>query len=315
MTSAANRFLQGLSPEQRTTASFALDAAERTRWNFIPTESHRREGLQIKAMSPAQRALAHDLLRSALSPGGYLTANAVMELEAVLRDIEGAGARFVRDPEKYFFSVFGTPASRGSWGWRVEGHHLSLHFTIVDGAWVATAPAFLGSNPAEVRQGPRTGLRILAEREDVGRQLVRSLDQAQRAVAIISATAPNEIVTNAKVDITPLTPVGIRADALRPDQRSLLMHLIGVYASLMTGELATARLEALRRAGLDAITFAWAGGTEPRERHYYRIQGPTFLIEFDNSQNDGNHVHSVWRDFDGDFGRDILREHLSSVAH
>jgi hypothetical protein len=266
-------------------------------------------------MSEAQRTAAHELLRAGLSPGGYTTATAVMELEGILRDIEGSGARFARDPEQYFFSIFGTPGDSGAWGWRVEGHHLSLHFTIVDGSWVATAPAFLGANPAEVREGPRTGLRILAEREDLARQLLSSLDEAQHATAVISADAPNDIVTGADLDIEPLTPAGIRASALRADQRELLLSLIEVYATLATEDVAAARLGALREAGIDDISFAWAGGGEPGDRHYYRVQGPTFLVEYDNTQNDANHIHSVWRDFDGDFGADILREHLAAVAH
>ncbi len=172
MPAAADRFLASLPAELRTEAVFPFDAAERTRWHFIPSETHPRRGVAIKQMSEAQRTRAHDLLRSGLSEGGYMTATAVMELEGILRDLEGSDGRFVRDPEQYFFSVFGTPAAEGAWGWRVEGHHLSLHFTIVEGAWVPTAPAFFGANPAEVREGPRTGLRILGEREDVARQLV-----------------------------------------------------------------------------------------------------------------------------------------------
>ncbi len=185
----------------------------------------------------------------------------------------------------------------------------------MNGTWVATAPAFLGTNPAEVRQGPRAGLRILAEREDVARALLNSLDATQRATAVISTDAPNDILTTNSGIATPQTPVGIAASALRADQRALLMSLIDVYLSLMTEKLATARLDALRQAGLDGITFAWAGGAERGARHYYRIQGPTFLVEFDNTQNNANHIHSVWRDFNGDFGRDILREHLAEVPH
>ncbi len=266
-------------------------------------------------MSEVRRALAHQLLRTGLSDGGYATANAVMEMETILRDLEGPGGRFVRDPELYYFSIFGTPGDTGAWGWRVEGHHLSLHFTIVDGTWVATAPAFLGANPAEVPAGPSRGLRILADREDAGRRLLNSLDLAQRSVAVISENAPNDIVTGADLDIDPLSPVGIRANLLRPDQRDLLLALIQVYTSLATDELATARFSAVLDAGLDDISFAWAGSGEPGARHYYRIQGPTFLVEYDNAQNDANHIHSVWRDFDGDFGNDILREHLAAVAH
>jgi hypothetical protein len=276
---------------------------------------HPRKGLTIKRMTQAQRTAAHELLRTGLSQGGYATATANMDMETILREIEGPAGTLVRDPELYYFSVFGTPGATGSWGWRVEGHHLSLHFTVVNGTWVATAPTFLGVNPAEVRQGPRTGLRILAQREDVARQLLNSLDEGQKATAVLSANAPNDIVTTNSLVADPLTPVGIPASALRADQRALLMSLIDVYISLMPERLATARLEALRQSGLDAITFGWMGSAERGQRHYYRIQGPTFLVEFDNTQNNANHIHSVWRDFNGDFGRDILREHLATVEH
>lgn len=315
MAAAANAFLESLSPDLRAGAAFPFPDAERTRWHFIPGEMHARQGAMIREMNDAQQEAAHTLLRSGLSNGGYATAGAVMQLEDILSVLEGPGGRFQRDSELYYFSVFGTPGTEGAWGWRVEGHHLSLHFTVVEGAWVATAPAFLGSNPAEVREGPSMGMRVLAEREDVARQLFASLDDAQRRVALISADAPNDIVTGAELDIDPLLPAGIAAAALRPDQRDLLMHLVEVYAGLWRQDLAEVRLEALRQVNVDDITFAWAGSGEVGARHYYRVQSPGFLIEYDNTQNDANHVHSVWRDWDGDFGEDILRDHLAAVPH
>lgn len=211
--------------------------------------------------------------------------------------------------------MFGTPSAQGAWGWRVEGHHVSLRFTIVKGAMIAGSPAFLGTNPAEVRDGEKKGLRILADREDTGRALVVSLDAAQSAAALINTVAPTDIVTGNKNDIAPLEPAGIAAAAMTPKQRELLMQIIQAYASTMEADLAAERSKAIQQAGADKITFAWAGETERGKKHYYRVQGPTFLIEFDNTQNNGNHVHSVWRDFNGDFGRDLLRDHLKSVAH
>jgi len=315
MATAATAFLAALSVEQRDQASFPFEDAERTRWHFIPGEMHPRNGTRIREMNEVQREAAHALLRAGLSEGGYTTATAVMHLEDILSVIEGPDGRFERDSELYYFSVFGTPGSEGAWGWRVEGHHMSLHFTVIEGQWVATAPAFLGSNPAEVREGPNTGMRILGEREDVARQLFASLDNGQRRGALVSEDAPNDIITGADLNISPLTPLGISAAELRPDQRDLLMSLVEVYAGLWRDDLAAGRMEALRQVNVDDITFAWAGSGEVGARHYYRVQSPTFLIEFDNTQNDANHVHSVWRDFDGDFGEDILREHLAAVPH
>ena len=315
MADAATRFLASLSDSQRAVATFPLASEERLRWAFIPNEMWPRKGVTIKAMSESQRALAHALLKTGLSQRGYLATTTIIELENVLQVVEGANRRFPRDPEMYWFAVFGTPAAKGAWGWRFEGHHVSLHFTIADGKVIATTPTFLGTNPAEVREGPRRGLRVLAAEEDAGRALVEALTPAQRSTAVLSDVAPNDILTTNKLDIEPLAPPGIRAADLRPPQRELLMKLIDVYASVMSPELAAARLAALRSAGIDNITFAWAGGLERGARHYYRIQGPTFLVEYDNTQNDGNHIHSVWRDFKGDFGRDLLREHLRSAQH
>jgi Protein of unknown function (DUF3500) len=330
MAKATTALLESLTPEQRQKMAMALDSADRTRWNFIPTNMFPRQGLPLKDMTEPQRKLAHDLLRAALSQRGYSTTVAIMtELEAILRDTEAAarakkaaepggkppGGGNVRDPELYFFSVFGTPGGKNAWGWRVEGHHVSLHFTIANGDTVAAAPSFWGSNPAEVREGPRAGFRALDKEQDAGRALVMALDETQRKTAIFAETAPNDILTGTTVPATPQTPDGVLASAMTPKQRELLMQLIEVYTAQMTADTASERLAEIKKAGVEKIGFAWAGPVEPGQRHYYRVQGPTFLIEFDNTQNNGNHIHSVWRDFESDFGRDLLREHLTAVKH
>jgi hypothetical protein len=311
MVTAANRFLGALTPEQRTRTTFALDdTAERTRFNFIPTESFPRKGLLLRDMSEPQRKLAHELLKSGLSDRGYFTYTQIMALEDILKVLEQP-ARFERDKEKYFFSVFGTPAEKGAWGWRFEGHHISLHFTMLDGKPIAS-PTFAGTNPAEVREGPEKGKRVLGQQEDAGRALVMALDATQRAAATISATAPNEIVTTNQLDIKPLAPEGIKASAMTPAQREALMQVLDAFVGLMTPEIAADRMAKITAAGIGNVTFAWAGPVERGQKHYYRVQGPTFLLEFDNTQNDGNHVHSIWRDFKDDFGRDLLREHIKA---
>jgi hypothetical protein len=325
MASAATKFLASLTPEQRQQAVFAFESDERMHWHFIPTETFPRKGLTIKEMNESQRKLAHDLLKAGLSQRGYLTASSIMDLESVLGALEAAqraaasqpprGTPLVRDPERYFFSVFGTPSTKDAWGWRVEGHHVSLHFTVVNGTLVAAAPSFFGSNPAEVREGPKKGLRILGAEEDAARALLGALDAAQREKAIIEKTAPTDMLTMANVDIKPLSPSGVTADQLNASQRDLLMKLIDVYTGYMAPDIAADRQAKLKKAGVEKIGFAWAGETEKGKKHYYRVQGPTFLIEYDNTQNDGNHIHSVWRDFSGDFGRDLLREHLKSTRH
>lgn len=331
MAVAATKFLESLTPEQRQQAMFAFDGDERTHWHFIPTEIFPRNGLTLKQMNPAQRQLAHDLLKAGLSQRGYMTATQIMDLENVLAALEAAqraaaaqlpGANpleaargLVRDPERYFFSIFGTPSTRNTWGWRVEGHHVSLHFTVVNGSLVAGSPSFFGSNPAEVRDGPKKGTRVLGPEEDAARALIESLDASQREKAIINTTAPNDIVTMANVKIDPLSPAGIPASALTASQRELLRKLIDVYTGYMADDIAADRLTRIEKAGWDKVAFAWAGSLERGQKHYYRVQGPTFLIEYDNTQNDANHIHSVWRDFHGDFGEDLLREHLRSTPH
>jgi hypothetical protein len=314
MSGAAGRWLDSLAPEQRERAVFAFDSDERLRWHYVPTETFPRKGVSIKEMSEAQRALAHALIKTGLSARGYLAATSIMELEKVLRDIERAG-RINRDHEGYLLTVFGTPGDGQAWGWRFEGHHLSVRFDVVGGRTTASSPAFFGANPAEVRDGPQKGARALGAEEDAARALLDSLDEARRATAIVQTDVPNEMLTANALKVDPLSPIGIRASALTRPQRERLMALIDVYAGLMAPDVAADRMERLKKAGLDDIAFAWAGPIEKGQKHYYRVQGPTFLIEYDNAQNNGNHIHSVWRDFNGDFGRDLLREHLKAQPH
>ena len=240
-----------------------------------------------------------------------------MELEDILKVIE-TGGKFARNKEEYLFSVFGTPAAKGRWGWRVEGHHVSLRFAIVDGAMtsnVSSSPMFLGSNPAKVLEGEKKGLRVLGGEEDAGRALIMALPADLQRQAIANPVAPGDILTMNKNDIAPLPDQGVLYAALSAQQQALLTKVIEVYTSNMETDIAVERMARLKAAGLDKIRFAWLGETADGKKHYYSVQGPTFLIEYDNTQNDGNHVHSVWRDFNGDFGRDVLREHLREVVH
>jgi hypothetical protein len=310
MMHAADAFLAGLRPEQRAKAVFDFDDAERLNWHYVPRQ---RRGLPLGEMSPEQQALARGILRAGLSQRGYLAASTIIELEIVLREL-GGNPR-VRDPGLYYFSIFGAPSQTAPWGFRAEGHHLSLNFTLVRDTLIATAPAFFGANPAQVRSGPRQGLRPLAAEEDIGRELVLSLDERQRAAALIATRTPRDIVTGSAARVDPLSPVGIRATELRPEQAALLVRLLEVYLGRMAEPLAERRRAALERTDLAEVAFAWAGSTRPGQAHYYRIQGPSFLIEYDNTQNNANHIHTVWRDFDGDFGRDLLREHYRNARH
>jgi hypothetical protein len=305
MAEAARSFLSALTPEQRARAVFPFDADERLNWHYIPRP---RKGLSFKEMDTPQRERAHAFLHAALSQQGYLKATTIMSLEEILRALEG-GRGPARDPELYFFSFFGEPSEKETWGWRVEGHHLSLNVTVVQGRLIASTPQFFGANPAEVKEGPRRGLRALPAEEDLARALLHSLTPEQRAQAVIATDAPREIITGASRRAQIGEAKGLAVGEMTDKQRATFTALLRVYVEAMPQAIADERLARLRKAGMEKIRFAWAGGAERGQPHYYRIQGPTFLVEYDNTQDNANHIHTVWRDFHGDFGEDLLREH------
>lgn len=309
MVEAANNLLASLNADQKAKIAFPFDSDERMNWHYIPRE---RKGLPFKEMEPAQQKLAHAFLSAGLSQRGYLKAVTIMSLEEVLKEIE-QGKGPTRDPDRYFFSVFGAPSETQTWGWRVEGHHISLNFTLVNGVRIADTPSFFGSNPAEVREGPRKGLRVLGREMDMGRALVKSLDENERSKAILSDKAPADIITAASRKVEIAENKGLPASRMTATQREALLALITLYANNMPQELSDARVQKIRKAGLDKVVFAWEGGLEPGQPHYYRVQGPTFMIEYDNTQNEANHIHTVWRDFNGDWGEDLLASHYKSA--
>jgi len=307
MTLAARHFLASLTPEQRAKATFAFQEEERLNWHYIPKE---RKGLPLLEMTMAQKALAYALLSAGLSQQGYIKAVTIMSLDDVLRVMENDDGNR-RNPEKYYFTVFGEPADTGTWGFRVEGHHLSQNFTVVNGK-VADTPSFFGANPAEVREGPRKGLRTLAAEEDLGRDLMESLTPEEKKVAIVTPDAYKDILTEASRKAALAgQPSGLSAAKMTKKQFELLQTLISSYAQNVPEQLALARMEQLKKAGTN-VFFAWAGVEERGGPHYYRIQTPSFLIEYDNTQNNANHIHSVWRDFNGDFGLDLLAMHYQA---
>ncbi len=304
MTLAAQHFLASLSPEQRAQAAFPFQDDERQNWHFIPKE---RKGLPLLDMQPQQKALAHALLAAGLSQQGYIKAVTIMSLEDVLRIMENADPNY-RNPQKYYFSIFGEPSDTGTWGYRVEGHHLSQNFTVVNGK-IGDTPSFFGSNPAEVREGPRKGLRVLAAEEDLARDLLESLTPEQKKIAIVVDKAYPDILTMAsRKAALEGQPSGLSAAKITKKQFDLLLTLLSDYANNVPEQMAQAREEHIKKAGTN-LFFAWAGAEQRGGPHYYRIQSPTFLIEYDNTQNNANHIHSVWRDFNGDFGLDLLAMH------
>jgi hypothetical protein len=308
MRASMERVLAALPEKGRAQAMRPFDDRDRTDWHYTPRS---RNGLSFKEMDKAARDAVHALLRTALSMSGYRKAVNIIELEIVLREIETFG--WMRDPERYHLTVYGAPDPAQRWGWRFEGHHLSLNFTLAGDKLAVDTPSFFGANPATVASGPRMGLRALGEEHDAGWALLESLGEAQRREAVFEARTYGDIVTASKDKVEPLDPAGIPAARLDENQRALLWKLIEVYAGSFEPGLAKARLARAKKGGIEAIRFGWAGSTARGKPHYYRVQGPLFLIEYDASQNDGNHIHTVWRDFSGDFGRDLLREHYASA--
>jgi hypothetical protein len=310
MASAARNFLASLTPAQTAKAVMPFDSEERFNWHYIPRP---RLGLPFKEMTPSQQHLAHALLSSCLSQRGYLKATTIMSLEEVLKVLENDDGNR-RDPEKYYFSIFGEPSEKAAWGLRVEGHHLSLNFTIT-GGHIASSPTFFGANPAEVREGPRKGLRALPGEEDLARALVKALTPDQRAEAIVAKTAYADILTEASRKAALAgQPSGLSASKMTAAQRELLVNLLAEYVNNVPDDVAEKRLTQIKAAG-NALYFAWAGGIEKGEPHYYRVQSPAFLVEYDDTQNGANHIHSVWRDYKDDFGVDLLEQHYREAAH
>lgn len=302
-------FLGTLTPELKSKAQFAFDDAERFNWNFVPIE---RKGLTFYDFSDKQRNAAMTLLKSSLSDQGYQKATAIINLENILKVVEKRSPEDkFRDPMNYHFWVFGTPDAKKPWGWRFEGHHVSLNFTLVNGEIVSSTPSFFGSNPGIVKEGENKGMEVLKQETDLGFALVNKLTPAQRSTALISETAFPEIISGNKRNAALLTPEGIAYKELNKEQQAMMLKLLDVYVKNYAFGSSKKLMEKITKAGIDNLHFAWAGSLQPGAGHYYRIQGPMLLIEYDNTQNNANHVHTTIRDLKDDFAEDILREHYA----
>ena len=312
MRQAAERLLAAAPEATRAKMQRPFEDADRLDWHYTPRS---RNGAAMKELDARGREAVHALLKTALSASGYRKATNIIELELVLREIETFG--LMRDPERYHLTVYGKPDATAAWGWRFEGHHLSLNFTLAGDKAAAESPSFFGANPATVPKnakfGAKQGVRVLAAEEDEARALLAMLSAAQRKDAVFESRTFGEIVTGNAAKVDPLKPVGTSAAQMDEKQRAQLWKLIEVYTGSFEPGLAAARLARAKQGGIEAIHFGWAGATERGRPHYYRVQGPQFLIEYDCTQNDGNHIHTVWRNFNGDFGRDLLKQHYENA--
>lgn len=311
ITAAVRTWLDGLVDAQRTEAIFPFEASERFVWAYTPGP---RKGLALRDMRPPQRAAASAIVSAAASTRTAGEIAAIIALETVLGQFERAGGRsgwLRRDPELYWFAVFGTPGTTTPWSWRLGGHHVAIHVTLADDRVIGTTPSFLGANPAMIPSGPRAGERTLAGEEELARALLAELSPRERGVAVVGDVAPADILTGAgRVADVRAVPGGIRHADLGGPRQAALERLIRHYLARTRPDVAQPAWEHLVAGGLGDATFAWAGSDAPGRGHYYAIRGPGFVIEYDNTQNDANHIHAVWRDLDNDWGEDLLASHL-----
>jgi hypothetical protein len=306
------RFLESLDGEQLSRLIMPFDDMSRKDWHYLPGKMWPRTGLKLDELNDNQKVRFSQMLQSFLSKPGYEKTQKIIELENVL--VELGGDPGFRDAGAYFIAVYGNPVTDSLWAWSFEGHHLSLNFTVSNGK-LSVAPRFFGASPATVPEGSRKGERTLDREEDLALELINALSDQQREEAIIQNVPFADIVTTNATEVGPLRPAGIEATTLNSRQKDLLNLLINEYLSSIPGNFALERERRINEEEFDEIRFGWAGALEKGQAHYYRIQGKTFLIEFDNTQNNANHIHTVWRDFDGDFGRDLIREHYHNSNH
>jgi hypothetical protein len=315
LAGTARTFLSTLDESQRAVASFPFDDPERTRWTYVP---ERRTGIPLQAMDAGQRAAAFALVGTGLSERGTGLARGIVELEGTLRDLEGAAGSLggpLRDPELYYVALFAGPGGAHPWGWSFEGHHLSVNVTDLGPHGQIVAPLFMGANPARVPSGPQAGTRLLAAEEDLAFELLHMLDPRQRARATIAAQAFNDITTRNVPVVRTMAFTGLPAAEMTFAQQRQLRRLLELYAGRMADSAASRQLRRVDEAGFERLHFAWAGAHQPRQPHYYRIHGPTVLVEYDNVASGANHVHTVWRDLENDFGGDLLRRHYARQPH
>ena len=310
MAKAATRFVESLSGDQRDKTIYEYMDGERIFWYYPPVNRH---GLPLRDMDDDQRQLAYTLMETGLTDNSFNKAKLIIEHEDVLGPLEKeAGVTsFSRDPDLYYWTVFGDPSDDSQpWGWRVEGHHISLNFSLWGDKFISMTPFFYGANPAEVRKGPKKGLRILDDRMDLGFELMNSLDKGQSSKSTIYGEAPYDIITynSSRVSLPP--EEGLPASKMNDTQKSILRKLVKTYVNEVRSDMAEEKWARLESEGFDGLHWAWGGAVDPTKEHYYRIHGGNFVVEYDNRQNGANHIHSVWRDVENDFANDVLREHL-----
>lgn len=309
MAQPALDVLASFSAAQRRQAVHPFEAKARRDWHYVP---RRRPGVTLGELQPTQHELVWALLRAGLSQQGVQKTRAVITTEGILGELTGSPG--YRDPANYALVFFGDPVSGQPWSWRFEGHHLSLTFTIAPGQGVAVTPAFLGANPATVPAShAQAGFSALGTEGAAGFRLLHSLSATQQATALLQAHSFGDILSSPGRESSLQQPAGLALGAMTAPQRQQAMALIETYVRNARPNIAQTELDKLTTAGIDTIHFAWAGSQTPQRPHYYRLHGPTLLIEYDNTQNGANHVHSIWHNPANSFGQDLLRAHYQEA--
>ena len=308
----ATDLLNSLSGSQKEVVSFALEDPAKTRWHYLPHSSFKREGLPLSDMTPIQVQKTYALLEAYLSESGYDQMEQIIDLENYLAVVENNPAK--RDPTKYYLAVYGTPHRDSLWAWSFEGHHVSLNFTVSPDK-ITFAPAFWGSNPGIVPDGPEKGKIVLRKDHDWGLELIQSLSPKQLIQTLVSSQTYGEILTSNQAAVEFIPNNGISYGQLNRGQKKQLKEIIYLHLDRMEKAVSQKARQLLEVENWNNITFSWAGKIEKLKAHYYRIQGQSFLIEYDNSQDKANHIHVVWREFKGDFGKDLIREHYLKEGH
>ncbi|MGD9827651.1 MAG: DUF3500 domain-containing protein [Hyphomicrobiaceae bacterium] len=305
MAKAVGAWLAALSPALRRKAVLGWSSRRRGDWHYIPRG---RPGVTLKEMGAAQTKALWDVLATLLSRRGVQQIEGIIKLERVLGELTD-NLEF-RDPANYALAVFGNPAGAAPWAWRFEGHHLSVSVMVAPGHGVGVTPAFFGANPAKVPSRHRhAGFRLLGAEEDAVFSLVGSLDGALRAAAVIGERSLGDIVAGPGREDELKRYQGVALARLNEAQTAGVMRILELFTGTLRPELASAAMARVTEAGVGALHFAWAGSPTRGRPHYFRVHGPKTLVEYDNTQDGANHVHSVWIDPEGAFGRDLLKKH------
>jgi len=307
-------FLRSLDQNQLERIYYSMDDIERFNFNFVPLKRH---GVPIGELTERQKEKALKFLNSLLSPLGFQKVRNIISLEEILIVLENNRLRMpdgspMRDPDKYYFTFFGNPSNDDHWACRFEGHHVALNFTSVDGNIEAATPSFLGANPSIVESGAEKGKEVLKAETELGLKLVNSLDKRQLTKARFSTRPPGEIITRNNRSVSLIEPEGISFKNLTKIQQGIFVQLLNIYLGNYQFDFTDRFRRRVEQAGINNLSFAWAGGLKRGEGHYYRIQGPMLLIEYANTQNDANHVHTVVRDLENDFAEEILKTHYEN---